>query len=380
MESKIKKISDFLRSAAWFVDYGIYLLLSPYKFKKKPETFKNILVVEMLYIGDLIVITPTIRAIKKAYPESKITVMTQTSMREVISGNPNVNEVISYTNAEIKHKLSGIANTLKNKYDLAIILHPGIEIGSYRISKLIYKTGIPFRIGSTKVGLLEGKGFFLHRKTKPTFKLKHKIDDNLDVVKTIGIKTNDKHLEVYTTPDSDDYVDRLLKKNKIHPEDFVVLIHPAPRHKTHAWIDERFAKLADSLIEKYGAKIVFPGSVPDFVFNTNTIKSMKHSSINLAGLTDIKQLFSLVKRANLVISVDTGTMHIAAALGRPVVALFGAGNPNIWKPYSDNALYIFKDGETCTSCMKHKCKRDMECMKAIKIEDVLEKIQELLKK
>jgi lipopolysaccharide heptosyltransferase II len=380
MESVGKRISNFFRSAMWYVDYGLFLLINPFKFKKTPSTFKDILVVELLYIGDVIVTMPLVRALKQKYPNAKVTMMVLPSMVDVVSGNPDVDNVLTYSKDDFKFKFSRIVDSLKGKYDLAVILHPNIEIGSYTISKLLYKAGIPFRIGSTKVGLLEGKGFFLHRKTRPTFELKHKIDDNLDVVRTIGVTTSDKHLEVYTTPESDDYIDKILRKNKVLPDDFVVVIHAAPRHKTHAWDDDRFAKLADLLIERYDARIVFSGAMNDFVFNTRIIKMIRHRAINLAGLTDIKQLFSLVKRSSLVVSVDTGTMHVAAALNRPVVALFGAGNPRIWRPYSDNALYIFKDKEVCTSCMKHSCKRDMDCMKAITVEDVMEKVQELVKK
>ncbi len=379
METFGKKVSNFLRHLIWYADYGVFLLVNPFKFKKTPKNFKNILVVEMLYIGDVIVITPAIRALKQKFPDAKITVMLNPSMVDIISGNPNVDSIIAYSKDDFMYKFHRIADSLKGKYDLAIILHPGIDVGSYRMSKLLYKAKIPFRIGCTKVGLREGKGYFLHRKTKPTFERKHKVDDNLDVVKILGVTTSDKHLEIYTTPNTEGYIEKLLKKNKVLTNDFVVLIHAAAKHKTHYWLDDRFAKLADILIEKYNAKVVFTGAIEDFVVNTNIIKMMKHNAVNLAGLTDIKQLFSLVKRANLVVSVDTGTMHVAAALNRPVVALFGAGNPVIWRPYSDNALYVCKN-EICTSCMKHECKKDMKCMRAIRVEDVLERVEELLKR
>ncbi|MFH1331848.1 MAG: lipopolysaccharide heptosyltransferase II [archaeon] len=383
METFGKKVSNFLRHLIWYADYGVFLLVNPFKFKKMPQSFKSILVVDLLYIGDVIVTTPAIRALRQKFPDAKITMMLVPSMVDVISGNPNVDNIISYSKDDFNYKFQRIADSLKGKYDLAIILHPGIEIGSYKVSKLLYKAKIPFRIGCTKVGFREGRGYFLHRKIKPTFKRKHKINDNLDVVKILGVTTDDKHLEIYTTPGADEYVARLLKKSKIHPNDFLVVIHAAAKHKTHYWLDDRFAKVADTLIDKYRARVVFTGSIEDFVFNNHIIQMMKHSAVNLAGLTDIKQLFSLVKRANLVVSVDTGTMHVAAALERPVVALFGAGDPRDWVPYSPqgNARYIYKKKEACTSCRKYECKRnDMECMKAIAIDDVLGKVEDLLKK
>jgi lipopolysaccharide heptosyltransferase II len=382
METLGKKIANFFRPLIWFADYGLFLLVNPFKFKKIPTTFKSILVVEMLYIGDVIAVTPTIRALKQKFPNAKITTMLVPSMVDIMAGNPNVDNILAFSKDDFNYKFHRIAESLKGKYDLAIILHPGRDIGSYKISKLLYDAKIPFRIGSTKVGFMEGRGFFLHRKTRPTFEYKHKIDDNLDVVKLIGVTTNDKHLEVYTDPEADGYIQMMLKKNRIMPEDFVVVIHAAAKHKTHYWFDDRFAKLADILVEKYRAKIVFTGAIEDFMVNNNIIKMMKYKSVNLAGLADIKQLFSIVKRANLVVSVDTGNMHVAAALERPVVALFGAGDPRNWGPYSalGNARYIYKWKDACVSCRKYECKRgDMQCMDVISVDDVLDKIQELLK-
>ena len=134
METIGKKIANFFRSLAWFADYGLFLLVNPFKFKAKPKAFKNILVVEMLYIGDVIVITPAIRALKRRYPEAKITAMVNTSMVDVISGNPNVDSIISYSPEDLNYKFSRIADSLKGKYDLGVIFHPGIDIGSYKIS------------------------------------------------------------------------------------------------------------------------------------------------------------------------------------------------------------------------------------------------------
>jgi len=379
MESRFKKVSNLFRSLVWFADYGLFLLLSPFKFKKLPKNFKSILVVELLYIGDVIAIIPTLRALKNKYPDARLAVMLRPEMHDILSGLPFVDEIITFSKSDFDFKFYRMVDSIKGKYDLGIISHPGVDIGSWKVSKLLHMANIPFRIGSTKVGFLEGKGFFLHRKTKPTFELKHKIDDNLDVVRVLGVETSDKHLEVSTSQESDEHIDRLLKKNRILPEDFLVVVHAAPQHKTHAWLDDRFAKLADSLVEKYNAKVVFTGAIKDFVMNSQIINMMKYPAVNLAGLTNIKQLFSLINHSKLVVSVDTGTMHVAAALNKPVVALFGAGNPKIWRPYSGNALYIFKDKEVCTSCMKHECKKDMDCMKTISVEDVLGKVQELLK-
>jgi len=368
------KIEFLLQTLVWYLDYTIYLLFSPYKFKKIPKTIKNILIIELIYIGDLIAITPTIKALKQKFPESNINLMTLKEMEPVLSGNPKISKIISYKKEDFQDKKK-IINNLKNKYDLAIILHPNPKIGAKKISKIIKKAKIPFRIGCTKVGLREGKGKYLHRKTKPTIKLKHKIDDNLDVIKTLKIKPEEKKLELYTLKEIDKKIKNKLPKNKKKN----LVIHPIPNHKTHEWIPRKFAEIADTLDKEFN--IIFTGSKKD-KSKIKKIKSlMKTKSIDLSG-TSIKEFFSIIKLSDAVISVDTSAMHIAAAFDKPILALFGAGNPKIWKPYTEKAEIIYNNNK-CTSCMKHKCFRKkpryMECMNSITKSQVLNSFDKIKK-
>jgi len=379
METFTKKLSNLLRTLVWYGDYALFKAKQLFTgVKPLPKNIQNILVIELLYIGDVIAITPTIRALKQRFPDAKIDVMLRPSMKDVLTGNPNINKIITCDKQDFEKEFNLLVNKLKGKYDLAVLLHPGIDIGNYKVSKLLKNSGILFRIGCTKVGFLEGKGFFMHRKTKPTLKLKHKVEDNLDVVRTIGADIIDKHLEVYTTKEAQNYIGGLLEKEGITKKDFITVIHAAPQHKTHEWVVERFANVADELIKKYKTKIIFTGSQKDKAYNQEIISLMKEKALNLAGKTDINQFFALIKRADLVISVDTSAMHVAAAFGRPVIALFGAGNPKIWGSYSEKSVVIFKEKESCTSCMKHKCEKDYKCMKSITETDVLGDVKQLL--
>lgn len=380
METFTKKIANLLRILAWYGDYVLFKTLKLFTGTKKlPKNIRDILVMELLFIGDVIAITPSIRALKQKFPNANIDVMLRPSMADVLVGNPNIRNILTYDKQDFEKRFSSMIKGIKGRYDLAVLLHPGIDIGNYRISKLLKNARIPFRIGCTKVGLLEGKGFFMHRKTKPTFKLRHKIEDNLDVVRIIRADTSDKRLELYTTKEAEQYIDELFKKEGITKKDFVVAIHAAPQHKTHEWVTERFANIADELTGRYNSKIIFTGVQKDKEYNQKIINLMKNKAINLAGKTDIKQFFSVIKRADLIISVDTSAMHVAAAFNKPIIALFGAGNPKIWRPYCKNSIVIFKEKERCTSCMKHKCKKNYQCMKAITERDVLNAVERLIK-
>lgn len=379
METFTKKLANLLRILAWYGDYAIFKATRLFTGTKKlSKNIQNILVVELLYIGDVIAITPTIRALKQKFPNANIDVMLRPSMKEVLTGNPCINKILVYDKQDFEKRFTSIINEIKGKYDLAILLHPGVDIGNYKVSILLKEAKIPFRLGCTKVGLLEGKGFFMHRKTKPTFKLKHKIEDNLDVVRTIGADITNKHLELYTTKEAENYINKLLKRDGIIKESFAIVIHAAPQHKTHEWIEERFANVADKLIEQYNSKIIFTGLEKDREHNQKIINLMTNKAINLAGKANTKQFFAIIKRANFVISVDTSAMHVAAAFNKPIIALFGAGNPRIWRPYSEKSIVIFKEKESCTSCMKHNCKKGYTCMKTITERDVLNAVEKIL--
>ena len=172
-----------------------------------------------------------------------------------------------------------------------------------------------------------------------------------------------------------------MKKKRITNKDFIVVLHTVSwTHPT--WFKKRFAELADKLIEKYKAKTVFVGTEKEERFVEEIILLMKNKSINLAGKTSIQELFALIKTADLVVGIDSASTNIAAAFKTPVIALFGAGDKIIWAPHSENSISIQKD-ESCTACMRSECKwsgeRNLECMKAITVEDVLSAVEKLIK-
>lgn len=387
MQPLVRRVSDFLRGVVWWADYIAFNVTSSLGKKDLPKDVKKILIVEMLYIGDLIAITPVIRALKGKFPQAKIEVMVRPAMREVLSNNPNVSYILSYTHDEIEENFDDVAYRLEmENYDLAVLLHPGIDYGSWMMSKLLRKAKIPFRIGCTRVGFLEGRGFFLHRKTKPCFALKHKTEDNLDVIKAIGIRSHDLKMDVHLSKDAKQNVAKFLKRHEINNDNFVVVIHPIPQHLTHRWDNDKFAEVADKIAKSHAKVIITGAEIHEEAVN-DIVTRMRKKAVKAVGLP-LKEYFAVIKRADVVISVDTSAMHIASAFNKPVITLFGAGNPHIWRPLCDKSIVIYKD-EYCTSCMKHKCRflknlflnkeRAYECMKTITVYDVMDAFEKIKK-
>ena len=342
------KLEDFARGLAWYCDYSLFRLKNPF-LKKIPRTVRNILIVDLKFIGDLIIDTPMIRALKLHYPHSKISILVPEGMPEVLYKNPNIEKI--YTSP----------SEIKEHFDLGVLLYPGDK----SMGKFLRKVA-SFRIGIRRSGLTEPKGYYLHRKTIPTFKLKHKIEDNLDVLKTIGIETNDKHLELY------------VKNIKQKYKDYIII---TPISKTHPTLtSEKFVLLADSLSKRYKKRIIFTGS-PDQKTKLQEIQALMKTKSEILANTSLQEYFNLIKNTFVVVCIDTSAQHIAAALKVPVVSIFSAGDKTIWKPYSKNSIAI-QNNKVCTSCMKSYCtlkgKRYLECVNAISENYILSQVEYLV--
>ena len=248
MVNRITPFKEFLRNSLWFLDYFLdYGYMFPFKFKRLKSP-KRILIVELKFIGDIIVTTPTIKALKQKFPEANMDILVPESMKDVLYGNPNINEILPFD-----YNFKKWTKELRGKYDLAVILHNG----TFNVSKMLLKAKIPFRIGCTKVGFLESRGLFLHRKTLPTYKIKHKVDDNLDVVKTIGICSATNYLELYTDKKAESSMKKKLPKKYF-------VIHNTSRHaQNREWIPERFAETVDVLNKEYNTEAVISGMKED---------------------------------------------------------------------------------------------------------------------
>ena len=157
----------------------------------------------------------------------------------------------------------------------------------------------------------------------------------------------------------------------------LVAINPMAKWKTKLWEPTRFASLADLLHEKRGAGIIFTGSAADKAAIEAIQSVMSTEAVNLAGRTTLKQLAYLYQKCAVVISTDTGPMHIAAAMGSPlVVALFGPTSPLKTGPYGGRKKVI-RAGVACSPCFKKKC-NDMWCMRQITVDMVYEAVKETL--
>lgn len=323
-------------------------------------------------LGDVVLTTPAIKAVRKAYPEAYLAMMVRPYAELAVKGNPYLNEVILY-DKDGRHKSIiasiGFAMELKKKnFELCIIFHP-----TNRAHIISYLAGIPKRIGYD-----ENFPFLLTDRIRNVKHegQKHELDYNLDLLKLLDIESKERELYVPVNDEATKFIDELLIKSGIRKTDRVVVIHPGASCPSKIWPLVRFAKLADRLIESYGVKIVVIGGEDERdAFCVNSVgKFMLKEALFLSGGLNVSQLAALLKRAILFVSNDSGPVHIAVAVKTPVVAIFGRNqpglNPTRWGPLGPKDIVLHKDVGCWGVCLAHNCKRGFECLKAISVEDV----------
>ncbi len=344
----------------------------------KRDNFHRILIVRTDRIGDLLLSTPVIKAVRERYPRAFIAVMASPYAKDIVEGNPYLDEVMLY-DKEGKHRnwlrsIRFARNLEKKRFDLAIILHP-----TNRVHLLAFLAGIPKRIGyDRKLGFLLTDRI-PHIKERGE---KHELEYNLDLLRYLKIEVRDKKLFMPIKKESEEWAKDFLKQEGIKADDKLLAINPAASCPSKLWPFERFAEVADRLSQKFGFKILLVCGSKDLLIAESVMKNMRSSVISLAGKTSVSQLASLLKRCSLFISNDSGPVHIASGVGTPAISIFGRKqkglSPKRWGPLGLKDRALHKDAG-CIECLAHNCKKQFACLKAISVDDVVSCADSILK-
>lgn len=368
-----EKIKNFLL----LFDYIIWGLFDPCKFKKiKKEKIKKILIISLGAIGELLMLTPLLFALKKQL-NCEISLMLKKGREEVLKNNPHVSEILIYDNSFKKN----VEKLKKRHFDLAIIHYPV----SMKIAFMCLFSKIKYRIGGIS-SLKSCPAFFITKKIFPIIK-EHVVEEVLNLSRQIGIGNKNPRIETYVTKKEKQSVKNKLKKFKV--EDYVI-VHPGfgsstkYKYPSRLWPLERYAKVADYLIEKYNFKILLTGGEDERKFSEEILKNAKNKNkvFITNGLFNFNELAFTVSKAKLVIAPGTSVIHIATAFNTPTIELIGKEDLSVWHPWMDKKRYItLSHQEVCTGCNLLECKKKtIECMKAISAEEVINASEELLNK
>ena len=341
--------------------------------------YRRILIVRTDRMGDLLLSTPVVCALRKEYPQAFISMMVSPNTKDIVEGNPYLDEVLVY-DKDFRHKNWGatykFAQILrKKKFDLAVILHP-----TNRVHLLTFLAGIPVRLGyNRKLGFL----LKIKKEHHKQEGLMHEAEYNLELLKLLGVSGLSRDLFMPLRPESEKWADNLWSRENIKLTDRILALNPGASCPSKIWPAERFSQVAQSLAQSHNLKVILLAGSKDLAL-ANKIAAEgrnKYQIINLAGKTTLSQMASVLKRCTMLISNDSGPVHMASSLGVPVISIFGRNQPGLspqrWGPLGKKDKYLHKN-IGCVQCLAHNCQKDFACLKAISVSDVLQAAEEIL--
>lgn len=342
----------------------------------------KILVLRYRFIGDTVLTVPFLRNLRQAFPRARIDLMLEPFSGQVVEGCPYVDRIIPfkiktihrYSNRSERGKLTGYIQYWKQikqeRYDAAFVLKRSLSS-----ALLVRAAGIPRRIGFAT----EGRRLLL-TDAVPYRHDQHEVENFLDCLRGLDIPVPSRDLELWPSPEGDAKVHSLLAQKGWKRSDLKIIIHASASLPAKQWPLERFAAVMNVLKQKYQARFIYTGAKEDAALYDEIEKDVPLDSLNLCGLTSLRQNLSVYRASDLFFGVDSGPMHMAAAVGVPVVALFGPTNERKWGPWGEGHRVITKR-LSCYPCKPHKC-ADNECMKRITLDEALQvvekKVRELL--
>lgn len=331
---------------------------------------EKILIRGVNWIGDAVMTMPAIRALRKSYPEVKIEMLVKPSVAPIFENDPNINETILYGD-----KFKGIIGKLrlakilrKKKFSKAILLQ-----NAFDAAFIAFLAGIPERIGYNR----DGRGFLL---TKPISfngddRKVHHIDYYLSLLKAADIKADYSNPWIYLSIN-----ERLSARERLSGLRRPILgINPGATYgSAKRWFPERFAQVANWFIKETGGSVVIFSGRNEVDIAEEIDKHIPKNKLFLAGMTSLRELISLISECDVFVTNDSGPMHIAYAVGTPLVAIFGSTDPNLTGPAGNNNI-IVKTDLICSPCFERICKNNnMRCMYTVTSEDVYFGVKELL--
>jgi heptosyltransferase II len=339
------------------------------------NTPKNILIRGTNWVGDAVICIPAMREIRHLFPEAHITLLVRPWVRDIYSAVDFVDEIIDYDKEGMHRGIRGffrlIACLRKRKFDHALLLQNAFEAAF-----IAWSAGISERIGYAR----DGRSLLLTRSCKidPGVLQAHQAYYYLGILSSIGLieekpwenKSRILSINIGIRTDDRSAAKDMLVAAGIHEGETVIGINPGAFYgPAKRWFPDRYAAVADSLADRYNARIVIFGSPNDLQTVKEVEAAMKHKPVILAGRTTLGQLIGLIAECRLLITNDSGPMHLAAALDVPQVAIFGSTSETATGPLSIKATVV-KNQVECNPCFLRECPTDFRCMKGISIQQV----------
>ncbi len=344
----------------------------------------RLLVIHYRYIGDTVIVVPFFRNLRQAYPNARIVWALGPGDADVIKGIPYVDELKLWDPGKRKQNRPAAHRTLRAK--LAFFR----ELRRERFDKCyILKRSVASGLLGVASGARELIGYdtewrrVLFSRAVPYRRDQHEVENHLDVLRADGIAPTDARLELWVDAEEQAFANAFLAQHGIQPGEKIVALHPFATNEPRAWHEDDFADVARTLQEKFSARALIFGGKSDQPAADRLRQKISSTTLNIAGQTTLRQSIALLSRCALLVGNDSGIMHLAAALGVPLIALFGPGAPNRFGPWTDRARVIYHNFP-CSPCRQRyfldcapSARNKPPCLEAISVREVLAAIDSL---
>jgi len=340
---------------------------------------RRLLVVMPSWLGDTVMATPTLRALRQLYPDAHIAALTSRSLRAVLRPCPWVDRILTTDRSGGKRvtPLRLARRLAAGRFDMAVLLP-----NSFRSALLMAMAKILRRVGYDR----DGRGWLLTDRLKPRraggrFVPVPTIGYYLDLARHLGAVDPDASMTLATRPADDERARRILTRAGVAGDGsrpFVLLNPGASYGDAKMWYPDRFAAVADRCAEQFGAAVAVSGAPSERPVLDAVKAAARTAIVDLPEIgIDLTLLKSVVRQANLMITNDTGPRHIAAAFGVPVVTIFGPTDP-VWAEIDFEHERQVRVDVFCSPCQKKRCPIDHRCMTQVTAEMVFARAAELL--
>jgi len=320
------------------------------------------------WIGDAVMATPALGAIRETFPEAHVTVVANPLVAELFSFHPDCDQVIRFDKHSGQGGVGGFwrfCHSLRSeRFDLAILFQNAFEAALMAVL-----AGIPRRAGYRT----DGRGLLLTAGV-PAIDKKHglhHVDYYLQMLDQLGIAGGDGCLRLALTAEEEG---RAAARLGTGPW---IAVNPGASYgAAKRWIPEHFAAVADGLVTEFGVRVVLTGGPGEVEIGRDIERSMRTAPLNLIARTSVRELMAILAHCRLVVTNDSGPMHIAAAFGVPIVAIFGPTDHTTTSPLAENCR-IVRSAVDCAPCMLRECPTDHRCMTGVTAGEVLAAAREL---
>ncbi len=328
------------------------------------------------WLGDLVMATPILTDLRHHWPEAKITVQCQGILSTVIQEDPHINEVLNFKRPSSWFNQKAHASILsplrQGNYDLGILL-----TNSFSSALWFWRGNVKNRIGYAdhcRSRLLDYPIPFPEKRKSQHLVITYKM-----LLEPLGMPVSTTPPRLYLTPKEQQEAREALAKQGVLPGDLIIGINPGAAYgSAKCWLPDRFKQLTRKLLEFPHLKIVYFGDKAGASLVHEICSGFPDRVINLAGKTSLRELLSLIQTCSLFLTNDSGPMHVASALGIPLIALFGSTSDIATGPY--NGGRVIHKHVPCSPCYRRECPIDFRCMTRIEVKEVYDEILEVVKK